>query len=103
MTIEQNYISNYLVLNKQQNFRNFTLRDQEIPSPTQILTSARMKTISTTRSYLESIPQKRTALQSHFNSVANKSELLINAITNIQLNLSRKLLQVFGTVEHASQ
>ncbi|CAL6040675.1 internalin [Hexamita inflata] len=103
--LEQNFINDFQALTQLQNYTkyNFKLGNQQQPSLAQIQTSARMKTISTTRSHLENISSKRTVLQSHFNSVTNKSELLIDAITNVQLNLSRKLLQVFGTIEDASQ
>ncbi|CAL5985121.1 LPXTG_cell wall anchor domain-containing protein [Hexamita inflata] len=103
MIIEQNYISNFQNINKLQNFGILQRENQKQPSLAQIQTSARMKTIFTTKSHLEYMSINRTAIISRFESVTQKSELLINAITNFQLNLSNKLLQVFGTVEDASQ
>ncbi|CAL5985159.1 Conserved_hypothetical protein [Hexamita inflata] len=103
VSLKQNYINDFQALTQLQYFSNFILENQQQPSPTQIQTSARMKTIYTVRSRLEYMPIKRTAIKSRFNSVTEISELLIDAITNVQLNLSNKLLQVFGTVENASQ
>ncbi|CAL5985154.1 Conserved_hypothetical protein [Hexamita inflata] len=103
MSIELNFIADFQVINQLQNFSRFRLENQQQPSPNQIQTSARMKTIFTVRSQLESIPQKRMLIQERLSSSIHKGELLINNITNAQLNLSNKLLQVFGTAEHTSQ
>ncbi|CAL5985134.1 Conserved_hypothetical protein [Hexamita inflata] len=103
MSIELNFITDIQVINQLQNFSGFRLENQQQPSPNQIQTSTRMKTIFTVRSHLEIIPQKRMLIRERLSSSIHKGELLIDAITNVQLNLSDKLLQVFGTAEHASQ
>ncbi|CAL5985152.1 leucine-rich_repeat domain-containing protein [Hexamita inflata] len=105
LIMENNYISSIQPLSKLKNFKNFyfTLRNQVNPSLAQIQTSARMKSISTNISHLQNLEFYQINVQSHFSSVTYNIELLFDIIADVQLNLSNKLQQVFGTVEDASQ